>query len=79
MIEKRKDSPNTLPNMALTEDSLCLLIFPSCFICHLWGPYMFKCVCVGHYIPQLAIALLDHNAHSTGFRFNIKGVAVREH
>jgi serine carboxypeptidase-like clade 2 len=30
----------------------------------------------GHYIPQLAIALLDHNAHSTGFKFNIKGVAI---
>lgn len=31
----------------------------------------------GHYIPQLAIALLDHNAKSSGFKFNIKGVAVR--
>ncbi|XP_023897381.1 serine carboxypeptidase-like 42 isoform X2 [Quercus suber] len=30
----------------------------------------------GHYIPQLAIALLDYNAHSTGFKFNIKGVAI---
>ncbi|CAH1453942.1 unnamed protein product [Lactuca virosa] len=30
----------------------------------------------GHYIPQLAIALLDHNAHSTGFKFKIKGVAI---
>ncbi|XP_076901314.1 serine carboxypeptidase-like 42 [Bidens hawaiensis] len=30
----------------------------------------------GHYIPQLAIALLDHNQHSTGFKFNIKGVAI---
>ncbi|KVH87416.1 Peptidase S10, serine carboxypeptidase [Cynara cardunculus var. scolymus] len=30
---------------------------------------------LGHYIPQLAIALLDHNAHSTDFKFNIKGVA----
>ncbi|KAJ7959242.1 Carboxypeptidase [Quillaja saponaria] len=30
----------------------------------------------GHYIPQLAIALLDHNAHSTGFKFNIGGVAI---
>ncbi|XP_024963418.1 serine carboxypeptidase-like 42 [Cynara cardunculus var. scolymus] len=30
----------------------------------------------GHYIPQLAIALLDHNAHSTDFKFNIKGVAI---
>nr|GFA25907.1 serine carboxypeptidase-like 42 [Tanacetum cinerariifolium] len=29
----------------------------------------------GHYIPQLAIALLDHNERSTGFKFNIKGVA----
>ncbi|TKY74161.1 Serine carboxypeptidase 42 [Spatholobus suberectus] len=30
----------------------------------------------GHYIPQLANAILDHNAHSTGFKFNIKGVAI---
>ncbi|KAF9599675.1 hypothetical protein IFM89_001621 [Coptis chinensis] len=30
----------------------------------------------GHYIPQLADQLLDHNAHSTGFKFNIKGVAI---
>ncbi|CAK9309716.1 unnamed protein product [Citrullus colocynthis] len=30
----------------------------------------------GHYIPQLAIALLDHNAMSSGFKFNIKGVAI---
>lgn len=33
--------------------------------------------CVGHYIPQLAIALLDHNERSNGFKFNLKGVAVR--
>lgn len=32
----------------------------------------------GHYIPQLAVALLDHNAHSTGFKFNLKGIAVRK-
>jgi serine carboxypeptidase-like clade 2 len=30
----------------------------------------------GHYIPQLAIAMLDHNAQSKGFKFNIKGVAI---
>ncbi|KAL3513806.1 hypothetical protein ACH5RR_026523 [Cinchona calisaya] len=30
----------------------------------------------GHYIPQLAIALLDHNAYSKDFKFNIKGVAI---
>ncbi|KAK8580194.1 hypothetical protein V6N12_070478 [Hibiscus sabdariffa] len=30
----------------------------------------------GHYIPQLADVLLDHNAHSSGFKFNIKGVAI---
>ncbi|XP_027331669.1 serine carboxypeptidase-like 43 isoform X3 [Abrus precatorius] len=30
----------------------------------------------GHYIPQLTNALLDHNARSTGFKFNIKGVAI---
>ncbi|XP_059630560.1 serine carboxypeptidase-like 42 [Cornus florida] len=30
----------------------------------------------GHYIPQLAVALLDHNAHSTGYKFNIKGIAI---
>lgn len=32
----------------------------------------------GHYIPQLAEVLLDHNAQSTDFKFNIKGVAVRK-
>ncbi|KAH7525174.1 hypothetical protein FEM48_Zijuj06G0197000 [Ziziphus jujuba var. spinosa] len=30
----------------------------------------------GHYIPQLAIALLDHNEHSSDFKFNLKGVAI---
>ncbi|KAJ0086314.1 hypothetical protein Patl1_08141 [Pistacia atlantica] len=30
----------------------------------------------GHYIPQLADVLLDYNARSTGFMFNIKGVAI---
>ncbi|KAI8005087.1 Serine carboxypeptidase-like 42 [Camellia lanceoleosa] len=30
----------------------------------------------GHYIPQLAIAILDHNAHSNGFKFNLKGIAI---
>ncbi|XP_022766311.1 serine carboxypeptidase-like 42 isoform X2 [Durio zibethinus] len=30
----------------------------------------------GHYVPQLADVLLDHNAHSSGFKFNIKGVAI---
>ncbi|KAI4307175.1 hypothetical protein L6164_030390 [Bauhinia variegata] len=30
----------------------------------------------GHYIPQLADVLLDHNARSTGFKFNIKGVGI---
>ncbi|ERN19941.1 serine carboxypeptidase-like 42 [Amborella trichopoda] len=30
----------------------------------------------GHYIPQLADALLDHNSHSTKFKFNIKGIAI---
>ncbi|KAK2985443.1 hypothetical protein RJ640_006739 [Escallonia rubra] len=30
----------------------------------------------GHYIPQLAVALLDHNEHSKGYKFNIKGVAI---
>ncbi|KAL0553458.1 hypothetical protein IC582_007353 [Cucumis melo] len=28
----------------------------------------------GLYIPQLAMALLDHNAKSSGFKFNIKGI-----
>lgn len=32
---------------------------------------------IGHYIPQLAIALLDHNEHSKDFKFKIKGVVVR--
>lgn len=30
----------------------------------------------GHYIPQLAVALLDYNKHSKDFKFNIKGVAI---
>ncbi|KAK2444152.1 Serine carboxypeptidase-like 42 [Trifolium repens] len=30
----------------------------------------------GHYIPQLANAILDYNAHSTNFKFNIKGLAI---
>lgn len=30
----------------------------------------------GHYIPQLAVALLDHNEHSKGLKFNIKGIAI---
>ncbi|KAE9587233.1 putative carboxypeptidase D [Lupinus albus] len=30
----------------------------------------------GHYIPQLANAILDYNAHSTDFKFNIKGIAA---
>ncbi|XP_023550690.1 serine carboxypeptidase-like 42 isoform X1 [Cucurbita pepo subsp. pepo] len=30
----------------------------------------------GHYIPQLAEAMLDYNIHSKGFKFNIKGVAL---
>ncbi|MCD9640412.1 Serine carboxypeptidase-like 42 [Datura stramonium] len=30
----------------------------------------------GHYIPQLAVALLDHNEHSQEYKFNIKGVAI---
>ncbi|KAF5184019.1 Serine carboxypeptidase-like [Thalictrum thalictroides] len=30
----------------------------------------------GHYIPQLAVVLLDHNIHSTGLKFKIKGVAL---
>jgi serine carboxypeptidase-like clade 2 len=31
----------------------------------------------GHYIPQLTDVLLTHNEKSNGFKFNIKGVAVR--
>ncbi|XP_073122275.1 serine carboxypeptidase-like 42 isoform X1 [Henckelia pumila] len=30
----------------------------------------------GHYIPQLAIELLDHNKHSTDYKFNIKGILI---
>ncbi|AED94786.1 serine carboxypeptidase II-like [Arabidopsis thaliana] len=30
----------------------------------------------GHYIPQLADAILSYNSHSSGFKFNIKGVAI---
>uniref|UniRef100_A0A1D1YK86 Carboxypeptidase n=1 Tax=Anthurium amnicola TaxID=1678845 RepID=A0A1D1YK86_9ARAE len=30
----------------------------------------------GHYIPQLANVLLNHNKQSTGFKFNIRGVAI---
>ncbi|KMT19449.1 hypothetical protein BVRB_1g010790 [Beta vulgaris subsp. vulgaris] len=32
-------------------------------------------ISTGHYIPQSAVALLDHNANSSAFKFNIKGVA----
>ncbi|CAE6225948.1 unnamed protein product [Arabidopsis arenosa] len=30
----------------------------------------------GHYIPQLADAILSYNSRSSGFKFNIKGVAI---
>ncbi|KAG7533142.1 Alpha/Beta hydrolase fold [Arabidopsis thaliana x Arabidopsis arenosa] len=30
----------------------------------------------GHYIPQLADAILDYNSRSSGFKFNIKGIAI---
>lgn len=30
----------------------------------------------GHYIPQLAVAVLDHNAHSRASKMKLKGVAV---
>ncbi|CAL5206076.1 unnamed protein product [Lathyrus oleraceus] len=30
----------------------------------------------GHYIPQLAKAILDYNARSTGYKFKLKGVAI---
>lgn len=30
----------------------------------------------GHYIPQLAVAVLDYNAQSKKFKFNMKGVAI---
>ncbi|KAF5796253.1 putative carboxypeptidase D [Helianthus annuus] len=30
----------------------------------------------GHYIPQLAVALLNHNEQCTDFKFNIKGLAI---
>ncbi|KAI5393258.1 variant 2, Serine carboxypeptidase-like 42 [Lathyrus oleraceus] len=30
----------------------------------------------GHYIPQLANAILDYNARSTGYKFKLKGVAI---
>ncbi|KAK1267726.1 Serine carboxypeptidase-like 42 [Acorus gramineus] len=30
----------------------------------------------GHYIPQLAEVLLNHNEYSNGLKFNIKGVAI---
>ncbi|KAK2430396.1 serine carboxypeptidase [Trifolium repens] len=30
----------------------------------------------GHYIPQLANAILDYNTHSTGYKFKLKGVAI---
>nr|GLL28657.1 serine carboxypeptidase-like 42 [Ipomoea trifida]GMD02789.1 serine carboxypeptidase-like 42 [Ipomoea batatas]GMD08848.1 serine carboxypeptidase-like 42 [Ipomoea batatas]GMD11264.1 serine carboxypeptidase-like 42 [Ipomoea batatas] len=30
----------------------------------------------GHYIPQLASLMIDHNKHSKGHQFNIKGVAL---
>lgn len=30
----------------------------------------------GHYIPQLAVAVLDYNAQSKKFKFNLRGVAI---
>ncbi|KAG7536875.1 Peptidase S10 serine carboxypeptidase [Arabidopsis suecica] len=30
----------------------------------------------GHYIPQLADGILSYNSHSSGFKFNIKGIAI---
>ncbi|CAN6458508.1 unnamed protein product [Victoria cruziana] len=30
----------------------------------------------GHYIPQLANVLLEHNRNSSGFKFNLKGLAI---
>lgn len=30
----------------------------------------------GHYIPQLAVAVLDHNAHSRASKMKLKGVAI---
>uniref|UniRef100_A0A1J3FNP8 Carboxypeptidase n=1 Tax=Noccaea caerulescens TaxID=107243 RepID=A0A1J3FNP8_NOCCA len=30
----------------------------------------------GHYIPQLADAILSYNSHSSGFKFNVKGIAI---
>ncbi|KAL1225066.1 Serine carboxypeptidase-like 42 [Cardamine amara subsp. amara] len=30
----------------------------------------------GHYIPQLADAILGYNSRSSGFKFNIKGIAI---
>ncbi|KAA3453754.1 serine carboxypeptidase-like 42 [Gossypium australe] len=50
------------------SDAIAKFYFYSCMTrCH-----------TGHYIPQLAEVLLDHNARSKGFKFNIKGVAVRK-
>ncbi|CAE6225999.1 unnamed protein product [Arabidopsis arenosa] len=30
----------------------------------------------GHYVPQLADAILNYNSRSSGFKFNIKGIAI---
>ncbi|KAL1189527.1 Serine carboxypeptidase-like 42 [Cardamine amara subsp. amara] len=30
----------------------------------------------GHYIPQLADAILSYNSHSSGFKLNVKGIAI---
>uniref|UniRef100_A0A1J3JXR6 Carboxypeptidase n=1 Tax=Noccaea caerulescens TaxID=107243 RepID=A0A1J3JXR6_NOCCA len=30
----------------------------------------------GHYIPQLADAILSYNSHSSGFKFNVKGITI---
>ncbi|XP_010519388.1 PREDICTED: serine carboxypeptidase-like 42 [Tarenaya hassleriana] len=30
----------------------------------------------GHYIPQLADVILNYNARSSGFKFNVKGIAI---
>jgi hypothetical protein len=49
-----------------------------CISSNLW-PLLLINKNVGHYIPQLTDLLLTHNDKSTGFRFNIKGVAVSAH
>ena len=69
VISPGENTINILNFFVTTEFRYCIIGFSILLTC-LNGD-------AGHYIPQLAVAILDYNSHSTGFKFNLKGVAVR--